>query len=138
MFEESALHFLQLTRNEGPRRSRIALLWFSAASDPCQDRRHHRSRPDVRSRPAFTRALSGRRPHDDTLDESARKSRHRYWLLVSAYCPIWSKLMFADFYNYFQHGIDFLISGTTHAVKKIILHTNIVRLLVTLQFLLAH
>lgn len=31
-----------------------------------------------------------------------------------------------DFYNYHQHGIDFLISGTTHTVKKIILHTNIV------------
>ncbi|KAJ3521106.1 hypothetical protein NM688_g9064 [Phlebia brevispora] len=29
------------------------------------------------------------------------------------------------FYNYFQHGIDFLISGTTHVVKKIILHSNI-------------
>ena len=34
----------------------------------------------------------------------------------------------ADFYNYFQYGIDFLISGTTHIVKKIILHTNIVGL----------
>jgi hypothetical protein len=31
-----------------------------------------------------------------------------------------------DFYNYFQHGIDFLIAGDTHVVKKIILHTNIV------------
>lgn len=29
------------------------------------------------------------------------------------------------FYNYFQHGIDFLISGSTHVVKKIILHTNL-------------
>jgi len=29
------------------------------------------------------------------------------------------------FYNYFQHGIDFLISGATHTVRKIILHTNI-------------
>jgi hypothetical protein len=32
----------------------------------------------------------------------------------------------ADFYNYFQHGIDVLLSGD-HVVKKIILHTNIVR-----------
>ena len=32
----------------------------------------------------------------------------------------------SDFYNYFQHGIDFLISGTTHIVIKIVLHTNIV------------
>lgn len=32
-----------------------------------------------------------------------------------------------DFYNYFQYGIDFLISGVTHKVKKIILHSNIVR-----------
>jgi len=30
------------------------------------------------------------------------------------------------FYNYFQFGIDFLISGSTHRVKKIILHTNVV------------
>ncbi|TFK55961.1 UPF0183-domain-containing protein [Heliocybe sulcata] len=29
------------------------------------------------------------------------------------------------FYNYFQHGIDVLISGHTHVCKKIILHTNI-------------
>ncbi|KAI0702874.1 UPF0183-domain-containing protein [Cytidiella melzeri] len=29
------------------------------------------------------------------------------------------------FYNYFQHGIDFLMSGTAHTVKKMILHTNI-------------
>ncbi|KAK7470533.1 hypothetical protein VKT23_001958 [Stygiomarasmius scandens] len=29
------------------------------------------------------------------------------------------------FYNYFQHGLDFLLSGTTHVVKKIILHSNI-------------
>jgi hypothetical protein len=33
---------------------------------------------------------------------------------------------FPDFYNYFQHGIDFLITGDTHIVRKIILHTNIV------------
>ncbi|KAF9008988.1 hypothetical protein BDQ17DRAFT_1275311 [Cyathus striatus] len=29
------------------------------------------------------------------------------------------------FYNYFQHGIDFLLSGKAHVVKKIILHSNI-------------
>ncbi|KAJ3512538.1 hypothetical protein NLJ89_g3462 [Agrocybe chaxingu] len=29
------------------------------------------------------------------------------------------------FYNYFQHGIDFLISESTHTVRKIILHTNV-------------
>jgi len=29
------------------------------------------------------------------------------------------------FYNYFQHGLDFLISGQTHTVRKIILHTNV-------------
>ena len=32
----------------------------------------------------------------------------------------------SDFYNYFQHGLDFLITGDTHKVKKIVLHTNIV------------
>ncbi|KAF8165255.1 hypothetical protein B0H34DRAFT_688473 [Crassisporium funariophilum] len=29
------------------------------------------------------------------------------------------------FYNYFQHGMDFLLSETTHVVKKILLHTNV-------------
>ncbi|CAE6478320.1 unnamed protein product [Rhizoctonia solani] len=29
------------------------------------------------------------------------------------------------FYNYFQHGLDFLISGKTHRVRKIIAHTNV-------------
>ncbi|EJD48625.1 UPF0183-domain-containing protein [Auricularia subglabra TFB-10046 SS5] len=29
------------------------------------------------------------------------------------------------FYNYMQHGIDFLISGKTHIVKKIVLHSNV-------------
>ncbi|KAF9464456.1 hypothetical protein BDZ94DRAFT_1354305 [Collybia nuda] len=29
------------------------------------------------------------------------------------------------FYNYFQHGLDFLISGSTHVVKKIVLHSNV-------------
>ncbi|KAF5322247.1 hypothetical protein D9619_000792 [Psilocybe cf. subviscida] len=29
------------------------------------------------------------------------------------------------FYNYFQYGIDFLISENSHVVKKIILHTNV-------------
>ncbi|KAG8218590.1 hypothetical protein J3R82DRAFT_4231 [Butyriboletus roseoflavus] len=29
------------------------------------------------------------------------------------------------FYNYFGHGIDFLISGQTHLVRKIILHSNV-------------
>ena len=32
-----------------------------------------------------------------------------------------------DFYNYFQFGVDFLISSSTHLVQKIVLHTNIVR-----------
>ena len=32
----------------------------------------------------------------------------------------------SDFYNYFRYGIDFLISGKTHVVEKIVLHTNIV------------
>ncbi|KAK7060581.1 hypothetical protein VNI00_001347 [Paramarasmius palmivorus] len=34
-------------------------------------------------------------------------------------------LIAADFYNYFQHGIDFLISGIDHKVKKIVLHSNV-------------
>jgi len=32
-----------------------------------------------------------------------------------------------DFMNYFQHGLDFLIDGDAHTVKKILLHTNTVR-----------
>lgn len=31
-----------------------------------------------------------------------------------------------DFYNYFQYGLDFLITGPEHIVTKIILHTNVV------------
>lgn len=31
-----------------------------------------------------------------------------------------------DFYNYFQYGIDILISGSTHVVQKVILHSNVV------------
>jgi hypothetical protein len=31
-----------------------------------------------------------------------------------------------DFYNYFHHGLDILLSGSDHRVKKIILHTNVV------------
>ncbi|PFH52810.1 hypothetical protein AMATHDRAFT_1853 [Amanita thiersii Skay4041] len=30
------------------------------------------------------------------------------------------------FHNYFQHGIDFFISSSSHIVKKILLHTNVV------------
>ncbi|EIW62010.1 UPF0183-domain-containing protein [Trametes versicolor FP-101664 SS1] len=29
------------------------------------------------------------------------------------------------FYNYQQHGIDFLVSGSTHTVKKVVLHSNV-------------
>ncbi|KDR83647.1 hypothetical protein GALMADRAFT_235961 [Galerina marginata CBS 339.88] len=29
------------------------------------------------------------------------------------------------FYNYFQHGIDFLISESTHLVTKIVIHSNV-------------
>ncbi|KAI0732965.1 UPF0183-domain-containing protein [Fomitopsis betulina] len=29
------------------------------------------------------------------------------------------------FYNYLQHGVDFLVDGTTHVLKKIVVHTNV-------------
>ncbi|KAM5540455.1 hypothetical protein V8D89_005913 [Ganoderma adspersum] len=29
------------------------------------------------------------------------------------------------FYNYQQHGMDFLISGSTHTVKKVVVHSNV-------------
>ena len=45
-------------------------------------------------------------------------------------CPFAHIMCELDFYNYFQHGIDFLISDHTHIVKKIILHTNVVRVCV--------
>ena len=38
-----------------------------------------------------------------------------------------------DFYNYFQYGMDFLMSEMTHVVKKIILHTNVVSLVLFLS-----
>lgn len=41
-----------------------------------------------------------------------------------------------DFYNYFQHGIDFLISEHTHLVKKIVLHSNVVCLLFLFIYLI--
>ncbi|TFK23243.1 UPF0183-domain-containing protein [Coprinopsis marcescibilis] len=31
----------------------------------------------------------------------------------------------AYFYNYFQHGLDFLMDGATHIVRKIVVHTNL-------------
>jgi hypothetical protein len=41
-----------------------------------------------------------------------------------------------DFYNYFQHGIDFLLSDHTHIVKKIILHSNVVSVVILRHLLL--
>jgi len=38
-----------------------------------------------------------------------------------------------DFYNYFHHGVDFLISGHTHVVRKIIIHSNVVRYMLVLN-----
>ncbi|KZT50573.1 UPF0183-domain-containing protein [Calocera cornea HHB12733] len=32
----------------------------------------------------------------------------------------------AYFYNYFQHGVDFLLDGETHRVVKIVIHSNVV------------
>ena len=39
----------------------------------------------------------------------------------------WVLIHCTDFMNYFQHGLDFLIDGDAHTVKKILLHTNAVR-----------
>ena len=41
----------------------------------------------------------------------------------------------SDFYNYFQHGIDFLLSDHTHIVKKIILHSNVVSTFLPMRFI---
>lgn len=44
---------------------------------------------------------------------------------TSSFCCVFNSECFQDFYNYFQHGLDFFISGSTHTVKKIIIHSNI-------------
>jgi hypothetical protein len=49
--------------------------------------------------------------------EPACSCRRRGWLVLLK--PL------ADFYNYFHHGLDFLLSPS-HVVTKIVLHTNIV------------
>ena len=41
----------------------------------------------------------------------------------------------SDFYNYFQFGVDFFISSSTHLVQKILLHTNIVREAISFAYL---
>ena len=43
-----------------------------------------------------------------------------------------------DFCNYLQHGVDFLVDGTTHVVKKIVVHTNVVWTSPTRKGILAH
>lgn len=60
-----------------------------------------------------------------SVDEDADTDCEKTQIIPLLSCSFAS----ADFYNYLQHGIDFLISGTTHTVKKVILHTNIVRML---------
>lgn len=45
---------------------------------------------------------------------------------------------YTDFMNYFQHGLDFLIDGDTHTVKKILLHTNAVKYSYTPLIAISH
>jgi hypothetical protein len=40
-----------------------------------------------------------------------------------------------DFYNYFQHGLDFFISGSTHTVNKIVVHSNIASLFHSIEII---
>ena len=58
-----------------------------------------------------------------TEDESPEPSCTSSAFLV---LPYMTQRRSSDFYNYFQHGIDFLLSDHTHIVKKIILHSNVV------------
>ncbi|PPQ68008.1 hypothetical protein CVT26_007371 [Gymnopilus dilepis] len=44
---------------------------------------------------------------------------------LSIQCSVLGTKSSADFYNYFQHGMDFLISESTNVVIKIILHSNV-------------
>lgn len=39
--------------------------------------------------------------------------------------PLFFFFFFAVFWNYFQYGMDFLISPITHVVCKIVLHSNL-------------
>ena len=41
-------------------------------------------------------------------------------------CSATADHIYIDFYNYLHHGVDVLLDGSTHLVKKIILHSNIV------------
>jgi hypothetical protein len=64
---------------------------------------------------------SKQKSNDEEEDDSSCKT---LVFLRAFHSPCHASL--SDFFNYFQYGIDFLISGTTHTVRKIILHTNIV------------
>lgn len=61
--------------------------------------------------------------HSKTRSDNERESDCATVLLTDI-----SKIthQFTDFYNYFQHGVDFLLSGKTNIVKKIIIHSNVV------------
>lgn len=63
-------------------------------------------------------SIHSSKKHGDGEDDRGCKSIHIAFTLRAH--------SFADFYNYFDHGIDFLISDSTHIVKKIVLHTNVV------------
>ena len=65
-------------------------------------------------------AIHARGHSEDESPEPSCKS------FVRSFSSSYSNFLFLDFYNYFQHGIDFLISDHTHVVKKIILHSNVV------------
>ena len=65
--------------------------------------------------------IHSRQKTEEEDDDSSCECPASHWVFHLLY-------LLSDFYNYFQYGVDFLISGTTHTVRKIILHTNIVSL----------
>ena len=67
-------------------------------------------------------AIHARSHNEDESPEQSCTSIDHLVLPSHSSTPLHS----VDFYNYFQHGIDFLLSDHTHIVKKIILHSNVV------------
>ena len=67
-------------------------------------------------------AIHARSHNDDESPELSCTSPAHLVLASHSSMTLYS----VDFYNYFQHGIDFLLSDHTHIVKKIILHSNVV------------
>lgn len=79
-------------------------------------------------------AIHARSHNEDGSPELSCTSPAHLVLPSHSSMPFYS----VDFYNYFQHGIDFLLSDHTHIVKKIILHSNVVSAFILRHVLLVY